>query len=50
VVPERFDPGPPPPIASALYVEEFEEVRVYGVNVGSLADEGDARDAYPVGS
>jgi hypothetical protein len=32
----QFDPGPPPPIASDLYVEEFEEVRDYGVNVGSL--------------
>jgi hypothetical protein len=34
--PSQFDPGPPPPIASDLYVEEFEEVRDYGVNVGSL--------------
>jgi hypothetical protein len=34
--PNQFDPGPPPPIASDLYVEEFEEVRDYGVNVGSL--------------
>jgi hypothetical protein len=34
--PTQFDPGPPPPIASDLYVEEFEEVRDYGVNVGSL--------------
>lgn len=34
--PSQFDPGPPPPIASSLYVEEFEEVRDYGVNVGSL--------------
>jgi hypothetical protein len=34
--PSQFDPGPPPPIASNLYREEFEEVRDYGVNVGSL--------------
>jgi hypothetical protein len=34
--PIQFDPGPPPPIASDLYVKEFEEVRDYGVNVGSL--------------
>jgi hypothetical protein len=32
----QFDPGPPPPIASNLYVEEFNEVRDYGVSVGSL--------------
>ena len=29
-------PGPPPAISSDLYVEEFEEVRDYGVNVGLL--------------
>jgi hypothetical protein len=34
--PAQFDPGPPPPIASGLYVEEFAEVRDYGVAVGSL--------------
>jgi hypothetical protein len=34
--PSQFDPGPPPPISSSLYVKEFEEVRDYGVNVGSL--------------
>jgi hypothetical protein len=34
--PSQFDPGRPPPISSSLYVEEFEEVRDYGVNVGSL--------------
>ena len=34
--PTQFDPGAPPPIASNLYVEEFNEVRDYGVNVGSL--------------
>lgn len=34
--PSQFRPGPPPPIMSDLYVEEFEEVRDYGVNVGSL--------------
>jgi hypothetical protein len=32
----QFRPGPPPAIDSDLYVEEFEEVRDYGVNVGSL--------------
>lgn len=32
----QFRPGPPPPIASGLYVREFEEVRDYGVNTGSL--------------
>lgn len=34
--PRQFRPGPPPAISSDLYVEEFEEVRDYGVNVGSL--------------
>ena len=34
--PSQFRPGPPPAISSDLYVEEFEEVRDYGVNVGSL--------------
>ena len=34
--PSQFRPGPPPPISSDLYVEEFEEVRDYGVSVGSL--------------
>ena len=29
-------PGPPPAIGSDLYVEEFEEVRDYGVSSGSL--------------
>jgi hypothetical protein len=32
----QFGPGPPPPISSDLYVEEFEEVRDYGVRTGSL--------------
>ena len=32
----QFRPGPPPAIASPLYVEEFEEVRDYGVNMNSL--------------
>jgi hypothetical protein len=32
----QFRPGPPPSIDSALYVEEFEEVRDYGVSMGSL--------------
>ena len=34
--PSQFRPGPPPAIASELYVEEFEEVRDYGVKEGSL--------------
>jgi hypothetical protein len=34
--PSQFRPGLPPAITSDLYVEEFEEVRDYGVNVGSL--------------
>ena len=34
--PSQFRPGPPPAISSALYVEEFNEVRDYGVNTGSL--------------
>ena len=34
--PSQFRPGPPPPIMSDVYVEEFEEVRDYGVSVGSL--------------
>lgn len=38
--PSQFDPGPPPPIGSDLYVEEFEEVRDYGVAVGSLRTVG----------
>jgi hypothetical protein len=33
--PSQFRPGPPPAISSDLYVEEFEEVRDYGVNIGS---------------
>jgi hypothetical protein len=33
---DQFRPGPPPPIESDLYVEEFEEVRDYGVATGSL--------------
>ena len=33
--PTQFDPGAPPPILSNLYVEEFNEVRDYGVNVDS---------------
>ena len=32
----QFRPGPPPAIATDLYVEEFEEVRDYGVKTGSL--------------
>jgi len=31
----QFRPGPPPPIASDLYVEEFEEVRDYGAAPGT---------------
>jgi hypothetical protein len=34
--PSQFRPGSPPAISSPLYVEEFEEVRDYGVNAGSL--------------
>ena len=34
--PSQFRPGPPPPIASDLYVHEFEEVRDYGVKLDSL--------------
>jgi hypothetical protein len=36
----QFRPGPPPAINSALYLEEFEEVRDYGVQVGSLRTTG----------
>ena len=32
----QFRPGPPPAIASELYVKEFEEIRDYGVKTGSL--------------
>jgi hypothetical protein len=32
----QFDPGPPPAIGTDLYVQEFEEVRDYGVKTGSL--------------
>jgi hypothetical protein len=32
----QFAPGPPPAIASDLYVREFNEVRDYGVKLGSL--------------
>ena len=32
----QFRPGPPPAIASDPYVEEFEEVRDFGVKTGSL--------------
>jgi hypothetical protein len=35
-LPSQFDPGRPPPISSSLYVEEFEEVRDYGVSIGSF--------------
>ncbi len=34
--PTQFRPGPPPAIASDLYVEEFEEIRDYGVRTNSL--------------
>jgi hypothetical protein len=34
----QFRPDPPPPINSATYVEEFEEVRDYGSSTGSLRD------------
>ena len=36
--PTQFRPGPPPAISSDLYVEEFEEVRDYGVKTSSLRD------------
>jgi hypothetical protein len=36
---DQFRPGPPPAIASDLYVEEFEEVRDYGVATDSLRDD-----------
>jgi hypothetical protein len=32
----QFRPGPPPAIASDLYVEEFNQVRDYGAKTGSL--------------
>jgi hypothetical protein len=38
----QFRPGPPPAINSALYLEEFEEVRDYGVAAGSLRTVGPA--------
>jgi hypothetical protein len=41
----QFRPGPPPAINSPLYVEEFEEVRDYGVNVGSLRDAAQTESA-----
>jgi hypothetical protein len=34
--PTQFRPGPPPAIASDLYVAEFDEVRDYGAKTGSL--------------
>jgi CHRD domain-containing protein len=34
--PSQFRPGAPPAIGSPLYVQEFNEVRDYGVNTGSL--------------
>ena len=34
--PSQFRPGPPPAMNSALYVQEFEEVRDYGVSTNSL--------------
>jgi len=34
--PSQFRPGPPPAIGSPTYVQEFNEVRDYGVNTGSL--------------
>ena len=34
--PSQFRPGPPPAIGSALYLQEFIEVRDYGVKTGSL--------------
>jgi hypothetical protein len=34
--PTQIQPGPPPAISSATYVEEFNEVRDYGAKTGSL--------------
>ena len=34
--PSQFRPGPPPAIGSPTYLQEFNEVRDYGVNTGSL--------------
>jgi hypothetical protein len=34
--PTQFRPGPPPAIGSPTYVQEFNEVRDYGANTGSL--------------
>ena len=39
----KFRPGPPPAIASPLYVEEFEEVRDYGVSMNSRRSPGQRR-------
>src|SRR5262245_26092018 len=33
---DQFRPGPPPPIGSALYLQEWKEVRDYGVSTNSL--------------
>jgi hypothetical protein len=43
--PSQFRPGPPPGIASDLYVTEFEEVRDYGVKTGSLRSDAQTRTA-----
>jgi hypothetical protein len=41
----QFDPGPPPPIGSARYRTEFNEVRDYGVKTGSLRTQAMTNDA-----
>ena len=41
----QFRPGPPPAIASPLYVEEFEEVRDYGVSMNSRRSPGQTETA-----
>jgi hypothetical protein len=43
--PSQFRPGPPPAIASDLYVTEFEEVRDYGVKTGSLRSDAQTQTA-----
>jgi hypothetical protein len=41
----QFRPGPPPAIASDLYVKEFEEVRDFGVKTGSLRSDEQTQTA-----
>ena len=42
----QFRPGPPPAIASDLYVEEFEEVRDFGVKEGSQRSDTQTETAF----